>query len=328
MATRKVLFAYDGSACANEAIEDLKRAGLPLDLDLLVVSVAEVWVTETEEEEESDGAIAGTGEPHVVAISTHAKEGLERARMFVQYAADKIRKNFPGWNIETRVYPNSPAWGVLHAAERWKPDLIVLGSHGRSVLGRIVIGSVSQKVLSEARCSVRIARHRDSVEGSPVRLLIGLDGNPDSQAAVDEIVSRPWPAGSSVMVFSVISPIGLYVDPAFAYDLVQWPEDLEGSGKHWKRMGQITNDAAAKFRDAGLLADTIVRNGAPVPMLLEEAETLGADCIFLGARGHRFMERFLLGSVSSSVATRAGCSVEVIRTPKMAAENSVTDDGK
>jgi len=327
MDTKKVLFAYDGSACANDALEDLKRAGLPSELDLLVVSVAEVWVLETEEEEDADAVITGVGEPHIVAISNHAKEGLEQARIFVQHAAATIRESFPGWNVETRVYPNSPAWGVLHAAEKWKPDLIVLGSHGRSALGRVVIGSVSQKVLSEALCSVRIARHRDVVEGSPVRLLVGVDGTPDSGAAINELASRAWPSGSSVMVLSAISPIGLYVDPAFAYDLGRWPEGLEGDARHWERMEQAANDAAVKLRDAGLLVDTMVCDGAPAPMLLKEAERLGADCIFLGARGHRFMERFLLGSVSSAVATRAGCSVEVIRTPKVPADKTAADGG-
>lgn len=325
MDTKKVLFAYDGSSCANDALEDLKRAGLPSELDLLVVSVAEVWVLETEDQEEEDAMLTKTGEPHVVPVSTHAKEGLERARIFVQHAAGKIRENFPGWKVETRVYPNSPSWGVLHAAKKWNPDLIVMGSHGRSLLGRVFLGSVSQKVLSEALCSVRIARHRDLVEGSPVRLLVGVDGTPDSESAIDQIAARNWPPGSSVVVFSAVSPIGLYVDPALAYDLVQWPEDLEGSAKHWERMEQVTNDAAAKLREAGLLVTTIVREGAPAAMLLEEAETLGADCIFLGARGHRFMERFLLGSVSSAVATRAGCSVEVIRTPKMVAAQTADD---
>ena len=40
------------------------------------------------------------------------------------------------------------------------PDLIVVGSHGRSALGRFMLGSVSQKVVTEAHCSVRVARGR------------------------------------------------------------------------------------------------------------------------------------------------------------------------
>lgn len=259
---------------------------------------------------------------HGVAISEHARVGLERARIFAEHAANKIRERYPAWRVDTRIYPDSPAWGVLHAADEWKPDLIILGSHGRSALGRFFIGSVSQKVLSEARCSVRIARDRDVVEGSPVRLLVGVDGTPDSDTAVNEIASRSWPAGSSVKVLSAVGPIAILTDPVFAYDAMQWSADQGGFAAEWERMERVAFNAAAKLRDAGLLVDTVVTDGAPVPLLLDEVEKLGADCIFLGARGHHFMDRFLLGSVSSAVATRADCSVEVVRTAKVAGQEA------
>ena len=47
--------------------------------------------------------------------------------------------------------------------------------------------------------------------------------------------------------------------------------------------------------------------------ILEEADAWGADCIFVGAKGTRGIDRLLLGSVSSAVAARAQCSVEVVR---------------
>jgi nucleotide-binding universal stress UspA family protein len=47
-------------------------------------------------------------------------------------------------------------------------------------------------------------------------------------------------------------------------------------------------------------------------LLIAEAESWGADCIFVGARGMGRIGRFLLGSVSSAVAARAHCSVEVV----------------
>ncbi|MBO0799053.1 MAG: universal stress protein, partial [Blastocatellia bacterium] len=48
-------------------------------------------------------------------------------------------------------------------------------------------------------------------------------------------------------------------------------------------------------------------------LLVSEAESWGADCVFVGARGLGRAGRFLIGSVSSSVAARAHCSVEVVR---------------
>jgi len=63
----------------------------------------------------------------------------------------------------------------------------------------------------------------------------------------------------------------------------------------------------------GLDTAVMIRRGKPADEIVDEAESWGADCIFVGAKGVRGIERLLLGSVSSAVSSRAGCSVEVVR---------------
>ena len=63
----------------------------------------------------------------------------------------------------------------------------------------------------------------------------------------------------------------------------------------------------------GLRIEKRVVGGDPKRVLVSEAEAWGADCVFVGARGLSRLERFLMGSVASTVASRAPCSVEVIR---------------
>jgi nucleotide-binding universal stress UspA family protein len=77
--------------------------------------------------------------------------------------------------------------------------------------------------------------------------------------------------------------------------------------------GEAVEAVAAELRAAGLTATPLVGEGDAKQLLVQEAERWPADCIFLGAKGHSAMERFLLGSVSASVAARARCSVEVVR---------------
>jgi len=74
----------------------------------------------------------------------------------------------------------------------------------------------------------------------------------------------------------------------------------------------IVETVAEKLRAAGLVVSSVVKEGDPKRVLIEEAEQVGADCLFVGARGLRRLERFLLGSVSTAVAARAHCSVEVV----------------
>ena len=70
-----------------------------------------------------------------------------------------------------------------------------------------------------------------------------------------------------------------------------------------------------KLRAAELVVSSVIINGDPKRLLVDEAEQWGADSIFVGARGLRLIDRLLLGSVSAAVAERAHCSVEVVRNP-------------
>ena len=74
---------------------------------------------------------------------------------------------------------------------------------------------------------------------------------------------------------------------------------------------------AEKLRAAELVASSVIKKGDPKRVLVDESEHWGADSIFVEARGLRLIERFLLGSVSAAVATRAHCSVEVVRAKEI-----------
>jgi len=71
------------------------------------------------------------------------------------------------------------------------------------------------------------------------------------------------------------------------------------------------------LRTRGLTVSSVITEGDPKHVLLDEAEHWGADCIFVGARGLSRVERFLLGSVSAAVAARAHCAVEVVRPDRL-----------
>jgi nucleotide-binding universal stress UspA family protein len=74
--------------------------------------------------------------------------------------------------------------------------------------------------------------------------------------------------------------------------------------------------AAKELRSSGLTVTPVITAGDPKQALLDEADGWGADCLFIGARGHNRLVRFMLGSVATALATRARCSVEVVRTKK------------
>ena len=304
----KVLIAYDGSDSSDGAIADLRRAGLPETAEALVVTMADVFLPFEEE-------VAGKNRsPELSAVKRareRARNEVEAARALAKRATEQISAAFPRWDVNYRALADSPAWAIIRTADEWKPDLIVMGARGHSVFGgRLILGSISQRVLYEARCSVRIARGVAGDEESSVRILIGVDHSVDSNAAVEVVCSRAWPKGSEVALLTVVDTV-MEVDDVNEPGHKRWIE--VGEEKSWDQVREIFAPAAERLRAAGLHTEILVRRGNPTDQLLEEADTWGADCIFVGAKGTRGIDRLLLGSMSSAVSARAHCSVEVVR---------------
>ena len=299
----KILIAYDGSDCASAALTDLRRAGLPQEVDAIVLSVADVWVWSTVGNE---AVMPVYARAYAGAWDKEREESLqavEEARAMALRAKQLIQDSFPDWTVEAEACADSPAWGIIRKADEWKPDLVVVGSHGRSALGRFFLGSVSQKVVTHAPCSVRVVRSQSDRSDSPVRILIGVDGSRYAEAAVEAVARRAWPADSEARVVAALD-----LTMMSSLSLME-----EVSQKDEMSAKKIAEAAAEKLRDTGLIVSTLVKKDDPRRLLIDESERWGADSIFVGARGLRAIERFLIGSVSSAVAARAHCSVEVIR---------------
>jgi len=227
-------------------------------------------------------------------------------------AAARFRANFPEWRVKHEAVWGSPNWEVFSKAQEWDADLIVVGSHGRTALGRFFLGSISQWLLNEARCSVRVARGKIDEPDFPVRLIVGLDGSSNAEAALDEIATRNWPEKSEVRVVIVDQPLEPTVVGEFIPVVSQTVD--EGNCEESERSRNLASAAATRLRAKGLRAEALVKIGDPKHELVKFAEEWRADCIFLGATGlTNRVERFLLGSVAGAVAARAHCSVEIVR---------------
>lgn len=310
----KVLIGYDGSECADAALDDLVQAGLPATGEFHILSVAEVWLPapppssyEIVEQARDAGSPAELQREFAkhCAAANDALTLAERAR-------ERVQAQFPGWQVSVASSCGSAAWELVAKADEWKPDLIVVGSHGRTALGRFVLGSVSQRVLAEALCSVRIARGRVEEPNSPVRIIVGTDGSDASERALRVVAGRTWPAGSEVKVVLVDDPLapdflGKVIPP-----LEKMLEEDRQEARAWVK--KISSNSLDILRASGTKVNCVVREGDPKKELPKAAEEWGADCVFVGSAGfsNRF-ERFVLGSVSAAVAARAHCSVEVVR---------------
>jgi nucleotide-binding universal stress UspA family protein len=147
-----------------------------------------------------------------------------------------------------------------------------------------------------------------------MKIVLAIDGSACSDAAVDEVARRPWPADSQVRIISVMElPAPLtseqWLPSAEYFKEVETAERTQAV--------KTLAAATAKLREgigSNLLnITTEVLVGSPKRVIVEEAEKWGADLIVVGSHGYRSWERMLLGSVSQTVALHAECSVEIVR---------------
>jgi nucleotide-binding universal stress UspA family protein len=306
----KILIGYDGSESSDEALKDLRVAGLPDSVDARLVTIADVFVPPPITA--ADDMFPMQVPPGVRRAHERAEQKLAEAARLATQASEKLKSYFPKWKLQHEALADSPAWAIVRIADEWRPNLIVVGAHGHSVLGgRLILGSVSQRVLYEANASVRVARGGKGSSDSVIRIIVGLDGSPHSHAAVDAVSQRQWPKGTAVRLVSVVDTImAVSADPS-DQSVLSWLEvdDDEKSEK----VRRLFEPLAEKLRAAGLDTSVVIRRGKPKDELVEEATSWNADNISLGAKGMRGIERLLLGSVSAAVAASAPCSVEVIR---------------
>ncbi|HKS30042.1 MAG TPA: universal stress protein [Pyrinomonadaceae bacterium] len=300
----RVLVAYDGSAYSDAALKDLRRAGLPEETQALVVSVADALampsasVLETVE----TAMISRRVTAAIAQAQSNALQAFTDAKEYSEKAAASLRSYFPHWEVRSEALAGTPSEELLRKAELWRPDLIVVGSQGRSALGRLLLGSVSKKVATNANSSVRVAR-RGAVKADdmPPRLIIGVDGSTGAERAVREVGLRAWPEGTKVRIIAVddgASPIRIgHIPPRTAAMIGGRNEEDAVQAR------MMVEWAESELSAIGLQVSVEMLKGRPEQILIEESNKWEADCIFAGSSG----------SVATALVTNAACSVEVVR---------------
>jgi nucleotide-binding universal stress UspA family protein len=310
----KVLIGYDGSSSSRDAIEQLDRAGLPPDAQVRVVSAADVW-PRSPVDGPGDQAFNSAMSLFIRNVRALNDECVSQAQTLAAEGAVLAKTRCPSWNVSNAACSGSPSHSLIQPPD-FAPDLVVVGSHGRSAFGRLAMGSVSQSVRAHAFCSVRVSRRCEkpaSSTGTPTRLVLGVDGSTDSALAVASIAGRTWPAGTEVKVVAALDSkfLSALIMPGSSMLASAWAWTGDDDDESWAR--RSVKSVARDLSAVGLVTSTLVERGNAKSLLVDVAEQWKAHCIFLGARGHGMFDRLLLGSVSAAVAARASCSVEVVR---------------
>ena len=146
----KVLLAIDDSECSIAAVEAVATQFRSESTEVLVFSAVD-WETIL-----PVSFVPAAGSPLGADPVSIQDQAFQLAQSLVEDAAKVLRKF--DFQASTCVKKGNARRLILECEESWQPDLIVLGSHGRKGLGRLLLGSVAESVARHAKCSVQIVR--------------------------------------------------------------------------------------------------------------------------------------------------------------------------
>jgi len=211
---------------------------------------------------------------------TAARERLEARK------AEAARE---GVTLEPRIRTSSSAYdGILEEAGELQPDLIIMGRHGYTGLTRLLMGSVTARVIGHSPVNVLVVPQ--GVLLSFERLLIASDGSPFSEAAWNEALSLAKTMGSALIGVTVAAS----------------DRDIPTA------TGAVRNLQAAAEKQ-GIALDTMIPMGRPEEGIVKAAEFKQASLIIVGSHGRTGLKRLLMGSVAERVIGQAKCPVLVVK---------------
>jgi nucleotide-binding universal stress UspA family protein len=233
----------------------------------------------------------------------------ERAMELLRSPAEELSTE--GLNVERVVRRGQPTQEVLKACRRFGVDMAVLGCKGIGHAEDFALGSVAQKVLRYAPCSILLVRK----ETPPLeRILVAVDGSKHSDEAVRFVAGLQLSHGKRAFLVSVVHSYASTIigAPTLDFEESQAIHD-ELQKLEEKAARALVREAEVALSHKGYSVTGVVARGDPSQEILREAKRQGVQLIVTGAKGQTAVRRFLLGSVSQRVARYSECSILVVR---------------
>jgi len=248
----------------------------------------------------------------------HAIESFERSNVPLTLQDDvarnleSLKSSAQDRGVEVGVMSRAGrAWEVIADVEaETKADLIVMGTRGRTPVGRLILGSTADRVIRIA-CAPVLTIPAESARpaGSIRTVLVPTDFSKESARAMDAAAQLLRPAGEAGrMILLHVAHLPATHEPlAMGSLLAEQFTTASAFGQ------QQIREVAKQVRDESFELDLVVRDGYPAMVIRDEAEANDVDVIAMGTHGRAGVRRFFLGSVAERVLHNAGCPILTVR---------------
>jgi nucleotide-binding universal stress UspA family protein len=203
--------------------------------------------------------------------------------------------------VSSRFVIGVPWAEIVETARDAHADLIVVGTHGRTGVSRFFLGSVAEKVVRHAPCSVLVTR------GEPTafaRILCPVDFSASSREAMERAATLP--ATSITLLHAIDLPLWYGGDPRSAVLFEDLDKRAHARLDAWSHELEARTTATVSRK---------ARVGGGASQILSVLDDDGSyDLVVVGSHGRTGIRRILLGSVAERVVRHARCSVLVARS--------------
>ena len=208
---------------------------------------------------------------------------------------------------EIIVRQGTPAEEINRLALEREADMVVTATHGRSGFQRLLIGSVTEKLLKTLHCPMLILHTQENDLKAPTgfefklnKILVGCDFSPDAKLAFDYALSLAQEFQAELHLSHVLKP--------YFYK----PGLQESKALHGRLEKQLEIMVPEDCRD-GCIVHINLLDGEPYVELMNYAKERDIDMIVLGIRGHTLLEKLLVGSTTDRLIRHAPFPVLAVR---------------
>jgi len=285
----KILLSTDGSEYSEGAIREAIRLAKKCSSRLTVISVIET-------------------NPEFDTLAPQLMEKMEKdARE--KLVAVQARAKQEGVDCDIIVREGEDSYkAIVNEAVKNKSDMIVMGRRGRTGLKRLMMGSVTARVIGHAPGNVLVVPKDAQLEFK--NIVVATDGSKYSAAAASQAIGLAKRNAAGLTVVSVV-PSELLTPTDIEFTISQREHIVEQEMQEAEKNAKAVKEAAQK---EGVAVKAFVLSGKPSEAIVQTAQEKNAGLIVLGSHGRTGVERFLMGSVAERVIVLAACPVLVVKT--------------